>query len=69
MSTMMMETLSTGSYYSELLDTLEALRDGIHRAMKNGEDPVKIENARVDILDLEAEIRDLEAQGHSTSWW
>lgn len=68
MSTMM-ETLSAGSYYSELLDTLDALQDGIHRAMNNGEDPRRIEQARLEAYDLKAEIRELEAQGHSTAWW
>jgi hypothetical protein len=65
----MMDTMADSSYYSELLDALEVKESGIHRAMLNGEDPRKIEQARLDVLDLKDEIRELEAQGHSTSWW
>jgi hypothetical protein len=66
---MMPETMSADSYYSELLDILEVKEAGIYRAMRNGEDPRKIEQERVDVLNLKEEIRELEAQGHSTSWW
>jgi hypothetical protein len=69
MSTMTEERISAGSYYLGRIKTLKALKGGIDRATKNGEDPAKIQNAQWELEELEAEIFYLEARGDGVAYW